>query len=78
MRTLTDGKKIRRLRERQGLSTSQLAAKVGVDYKYICKIENNTRDGSPEKRLAIANALGVDLDDITFQATSRRALQVAA
>ena len=78
MRTLTDGHKIRRLRERQGLSTSQLAAKVGVDYRYIHKIENNTREGSPEIRLALAKALGVDLDYITFQAESRRALQDAA
>lgn len=78
MRTLTDGDKIRRLREEQGLTAPQLASKAGIKYQHLNKIENNLREGGPAVRLAIANALGVPLGDITFRATSRRALQSAA
>jgi transcriptional regulator with XRE-family HTH domain len=78
MRTLTDGDKIRRLREEQGLTAPQLAAKAGIKYQHLNKIENNLREGGPAVRLAIATALGVPLDAITFRAHSRRALQAAA
>ncbi|WP_433731163.1 helix-turn-helix domain-containing protein [Actinoplanes sp. CA-051413] len=77
-RTKSNGAEIRRLREAQGVGCPQLADKVGIDRRFLNKIENGLQDGSPATRLKIAQALGVDLTQITYTVpTQRRAEQAA-
>ena len=59
------GKRIRRLRERQGLSLRALATKAGVPTSSINAVEKGTRAGarlSLETGKKLALALGVTLD----------------
>lgn len=78
MATKANGPVIRRLRERQGLNCTQLAAAVDISRFYLSRIECGLRDGSPAVRLRIANALGVDLDDITYEAPRGNRQRTAA
>lgn len=67
MRTLPyDAEKIRDLRERAGLSRKQLAELTGHHPASLKNIEGNRRNASLVTLARIANALGVDLDDITL------------
>jgi transcriptional regulator with XRE-family HTH domain len=66
MPTRSSGAEIRRLREEQGITCSQLADNVGIDPSFMWKIENDKMDGSPRTRLDIAAALGVAVGDITY------------
>lgn len=66
MPTRSNGAEIRRLREEQGITCSQLADNVAIDSSFMWKIENDKMDGSPKTRLAIAAALGVPVGDITY------------
>ena len=78
--TKADGAVIRRLRERMGLNCTQFAEAAGIKAQLLSKIECGALDGSPETRLKIARALGVDLSEFTYQIPSqprRRAKQVA-
>ena len=59
------GKRIRRLREKQGLTLRALAAKAGVPTSSINAVEQGTRTGarlSLETGKKLALALGVTLD----------------
>jgi transcriptional regulator with XRE-family HTH domain len=59
------GKRIRRLREKQGLTLRALAAKAGVPTSSINAVEQGTRTGarlSLETGKKLAFALGVTLD----------------
>lgn len=67
MRTLPyDADKIRNLRERAGLSLAQLADRVGCHRQSLCNIELNHKNASVLMLARIANALGVDLEEITL------------
>lgn len=66
MPTKSKGAVIRQLREEQGISCTQLAARASLDVTLLWKIENGKLDGSPKTRLAIAEALGVPLTTITY------------
>lgn len=71
MRTLPyDADKIRDLRERAGLSLVQLGARTGHHPETLRNIERNRKNASVVTLARIANALDVDLDDITLQASS--------
>ena len=52
-------------REYRGLTQQQLAEKVGIRRAYVAEIETGRKSGSVKTLKAIAQALGVDLDDIT-------------
>jgi transcriptional regulator with XRE-family HTH domain len=72
MPTKPHGSKIRRLREEKGWTSQDLAHAVGIHPGFMSKIENEVLNGSPKTRLAIANALGVPLDDITYYVEPQR------
>ncbi|MGV2384859.1 MAG UNVERIFIED_CONTAM: helix-turn-helix domain-containing protein [Thermobifida fusca] len=60
-----DGRKIRDLRERAGLTRVQLAERVGCHPGTLQNIEGNRRGASRVMVARIAIGLGVDLDVIT-------------
>ena len=55
---------IRVWREHRRLTQRRLAERVGINTAYLSQIETGKRAGSAKTLRAIANALGVDLDDI--------------
>ncbi len=55
---------IRVWREHRRLTQRRLAERVGINTAYLSQIETGKRTGSAKVLRAIANALGVDLDDI--------------
>ncbi len=59
-----DGLKVAEMRDRQGLTTTALAAKVGISGTHMSRIERNERFGSPDVRRRIAAALGVDIAEL--------------
>lgn len=63
---MTFGKRVRHLRTARGLTLRALAAKIGVDFSYLSKIENNRLPHTPsaETVRAIATALGADSIDL--------------
>ncbi len=66
--TKVDGNKLRRLREARGLTLTQLAEAAGIQKKFLSKIECSAdRNGSPLTRLKIAQALGVQTTDFTYE-----------
>ena len=58
------GSPIKRLRVAQGLSQRKLALMIGMDYSYICNIENGRANASIDALLKIADGLGVRLRDL--------------
>jgi ribosome-binding protein aMBF1 (putative translation factor) len=52
-------------REHRGLSQRGLAARTGLNFTYLSQIETGARKGPVETMKKIAEALGVDLDDLT-------------
>ncbi len=57
------GKRIRNLREKQGLSNRQLAVKAGISQPVMNRIENNNRKADIETLEKICEALGITLVD---------------
>ena len=55
---------VRAFRKLRGLTAAELAAKAGVSQPAISDIENGRRVGRPATMKAIADALGVGLDDV--------------
>lgn len=53
-------------RKRKGWSMEELARRTGLAYTTVWKIENGKTTGTPSTRLALANALGVGVDDIDW------------
>lgn len=60
------GRRIRELRENQGYSQSKLAETINVSTSYISPIENGKKQASLEIYIAIANELGVTLDELLY------------
>lgn len=56
--------KIKKLRERRGLSQAQLARELQISVSYLNQIENNKRDPSIKLAVRIAKLLDTTLDDI--------------
>lgn len=56
--------KIRSIREKKGITLAQLAEKVGKSAPYLSDIERGNRRGSYATLQKIANALGVDVEQI--------------
>ncbi len=63
-RLLAHENPIKVFREYRGMTQRELAQKVGVNAAYLSQIECGRRGGSSKILRAIANALGLDLDDI--------------
>lgn len=58
----TIGERIRELREQQGLTQDQLAARAGMSKGFLSDLENNKRNASAEYALRLAQALGASID----------------
>ena len=52
-------------REYRGLSQRALAARAGLDFTYLSQIETGARKGPVKTMKKLAEALGIDLDDLT-------------
>ncbi|HEX6441227.1 MAG TPA: helix-turn-helix transcriptional regulator [Stellaceae bacterium] len=52
-------------REHCGLSQRALATRAGLDFTYLSQIETGARRGPVKTMKKLAEALGVDLDDLT-------------
>lgn len=59
-----DGRKVERYRVRQGKTRKELVAESGCSYSLIAAIERGKTGGSEKSAKAIADALGVTIDDI--------------
>ena len=64
------GEKIKKFREEKNLSIEKLAELVNVSVETILKYENNEIEPPLDKKLAIAHALSVSLDDLMIHNTS--------
>jgi len=60
-------KKIRQLREQAGLSVTELAGKVYVNYSMISKIEAGVKSPSVELLKRIADCLCVKVDELLLE-----------
>lgn len=63
-RILDGENKARVWRSYRGLSARDLATATGLSAPYISEIESGKKDGSVSAMKKIADALGVDIDDI--------------
>jgi transcriptional regulator with XRE-family HTH domain len=62
---MTFGERLRELRKAKGLNQKQLADKVGIDFTYLSKLENDRRSPPREKTiLALAKVLEADSDEL--------------
>ena len=43
IRKVVDGKKLRQLRKKSGLSLREVARRIGISASYLCDIEHNRR-----------------------------------
>jgi len=58
------GKRIKTLREKQGLSQRKFSLMVGIDRSYIIGVEHGRRNISIDNIEKIANGLGVGIYDL--------------
>lgn len=66
---LTFGARLRELRKAKGISQRDLAERVGVDFTYLSKLENERLPApSAEVIAALAGALDTDADDLAVLA----------
>jgi transcriptional regulator with XRE-family HTH domain len=72
MPAMTFGERIRQLRKAKNLNQSELADKVGINFTYLSKIENDnvasSEFPSEETIKKLAKALGADADDLLLMA----------
>jgi transcriptional regulator with XRE-family HTH domain len=77
------GARIKELRKRVGLTQDQLAEKVGVESKYLSRIEVGKRQPSLETLEHIADCLQVemkelfDFNHLNSEATSPKGIEIA-
>jgi transcriptional regulator with XRE-family HTH domain len=57
---------VKRLREAYGYKLDPISKKAGVSAGYWCNIEAGRKAPTVAVMIAMARALGVDLDDITY------------
>ena len=58
------GKRIKMLRNEQGLSQEKLALKAGIDRTYLAGIESGKRNATIQSLEKIANALEIKIKDL--------------
>lgn len=58
------GKRLKALRERQGISQEKFALSIGMDRTYYASVENGKRNISLENINKIANGFGVSLCEL--------------
>src|SRR4051794_20065027 len=69
---MTFGERIRELRKAKNLNQTELAEKVGINFTYLSKIENDKVESSEfpseETIKKLAKALGADADELLLKA----------
>jgi HTH-type transcriptional regulator, competence development regulator len=67
--TMTFGARLRQLRRAQHLNQRTLAARVGIDFTYLSKLENGRLDPpAADTIVRLADALGADADELLLLA----------
>ena len=61
------GRRLRSLRERQGRTLTEVAARAGISPQYLSEIERGRKEPSSEMIAAVAGALGTTLVDLSGQ-----------
>ena len=62
---MTFGERVKELRKAQGVSQRELARRVGIDFTYLSKIENDRMEPPSEGTIRrIAEALDASADDL--------------
>ncbi len=62
---MTFGQRLRELRKAKGMNQKELADKVGIDFTYLSKLENDRMSPPREKYIvALAKALEADSDEL--------------
>lgn len=56
--------RIKEIREAKGITQSELAKKAEVSQPYLSDLEKNRRGAKPETYKRIADALGVEVEDL--------------
>ncbi|SFL90908.1 helix-turn-helix domain-containing protein [Pelosinus propionicus] len=64
------GKRIRALREMQGITQLELAEKAGIDNSLVSRIENGQSEGSIQSLKKIATVLGVTVAELLNESTA--------
>lgn len=66
----TFGQKIKRLRKAKRITQLELAERIGVDFTYVSKVENDRTMRSPAESTIrkIAEVLGIDSEDLILLA----------
>jgi transcriptional regulator with XRE-family HTH domain len=62
----SNGEAIRAIRERTGMSVTELHRAANVDRTVLTRIEKGERNGTPAQLVAIAKALDVPITAITI------------
>lgn len=70
------GEVLRDRRREEGLRLVDVAERAGVSPQYLSEIERGVKDPSSEMLAAVAEALGLGLDDLLVEAARRRGLAV--
>ena len=66
---MTFGARLRQLRRAQHLNQRTLAARVGIDFTYLSKLENGRLDPpAADTIVRLADALGADADELLLLA----------
>lgn len=69
MVTMTFGEKLRELRKQANISQRELAKRVGIDFTYLSKIENNLMNPPAEKTIVkIAKELNTNEEELILLA----------
>ena len=58
------GLRVKKLREKAGLTQEELANKADISIRFVSNIENGSRKMSLETVINIANALSISVDDL--------------
>lgn len=62
---MTFGERVKELRKARGVSQRELAGRVGIDFTYLSKIENDRTEPPSESTIErIAEALDANADDL--------------
>lgn len=59
-----DGRKVRRLREDQGMTVTELAHAAQLSKAFVSMVERHQRNSSPRTALRLAQALGCAVADL--------------
>lgn len=66
---------LRVLRARRNLKQQDLAARAGVSVTFLSELENGKREPGLASAIALANALGVTLDELVFASRNNRSAE---